>query len=378
VSAVVVAGALANKPGSSGEAWVRMSWARGLASLGLDVWFVEQLDDPADPDPAALDWFHSVTDSFGLGRRASLLSGDEALVGPELDELVELAAEASLVNISGHLTLPGLMHAFRRRVMIDIDPGFTQFWHAAGLAGANVEGHDAYFTIGELIGTPGCPIPTSGIDWQPVRQPVFLEDWPVGPAPEPDRFTTVATWRGPFGPIEHAGRTYGLKVHEFRKFMSLPQKSPHRFELALDIHPSDSADLEQLRAHGWEVVDPGAAAGDPESFRAYIQGSGSEFSVAQGVYVDTACGWFSDRTSRYLASARPALIQDTGFSRILPVGEGLVAFTTLEEAVAGANDLVARHEEHSAAARRIAAEHFAAPTVLAAFCERAGIDRPGR
>lgn len=378
MSSVVVAGALANKPGSSGEAWVRMSWVRGLASLGLDVWFVEQLGDPGEADPAAVDWFRSVTDSFGLEPRASLLADDEALVGPGLGELVEIAAEASLVNISGHLTLPELMGAFRRRVMIDIDPGFTQFWHADGLAGANVEGHDAHFTIGELIGTPGCPIPTSGIDWQPVRQPVVLEDWPVAPSPEPSRFTTIASWRGPFGSIEHDGRTYGLKVHEFRRFISLPRESPHRFEIALDIHPGDSADLERLHEHGWEVVDPGAAAGDPDTFRAYIQGSGGEFSVAQGIYVDTACGWFSDRTTRYLASARPALVQDTGFSQTLPVGEGLVAFTTLEEAVERAEDIVARYEEHSAAARRIAEEHLAANIVLGAFCERAGIDRPAR
>ena len=375
MTAVVVAGALANKPGSSGEAWVRMSWVRGLESLGLDVWFVEQLDEPGGPDPVALEWFSSVTDGFGLTGRATLLSGGEAHAGPSLDELVEIAAEASLVNISGHLTLPELMRAFRRRVLIDIDPGFTHFWHAARLPGAHVEGHDAYFTIGELIGTPACPIPTSGIDWQPVRQPVVLEDWPVAPSPEPDRFTTIATWRGPYGPIEHGGRTYGVKLHEFRKFVALPEQSAHRFEVALDIHPGDSADLETLRGHRWKIVDPGEVAGEPDAFRAYVQGSGAEFSVAQGVYVDTACGWFSDRSTRYLASARPALVQDTGFSRLLPVGEGLVAFTTLEEAVAGATDLVARYEEHCAAARRIAEEHFAAPIVLAPFCDRAGIDR---
>jgi hypothetical protein len=210
-------------------------------------------------------------------------------------------------------------------------------------------------------------------DW-----PVVLEDWPVAPSAEPNRFTTIATWRAPFGSIDHGGRTYGLKVHEFRKFVTLPEESPQRFELALDIHPGDFADLERLRGHGWEVVDPHAVAGDPDAFRAYVQASGGEFSVAQGVYVDTACGWFSDRSTRYLASGRPVLLQDTGFSRVLPAGEGLVAFTTLEEAVAGANDIVARYSEHSAAARRIAEEQFAAPAVLGDFCDRAGIERPGR
>src|SRR5207249_4043766 len=81
---------------------------------------------------------------------------------------------------------------------------------------------------------------------------------------------------------------------------------------------------------GWQLVDPCVAAGDPHAFRGYVQGSWAEFSVAQGVYVETESGWFSDRTVRYLASGKPALVQDTGFSRLYPVGEGLLAFCTLD------------------------------------------------
>jgi hypothetical protein len=373
MTTVVVAGALANKAGSSGEAWVRMSWARGLEALGLDVWFVEELAAPPDEGDAAVAWFESVTRRFGFERRATLLAGTEAIAGPSLDDLVAIAPEATLVNISGHLTLPSLFDAFRQRVMVDIDPGFTQFWHEAGIPEANVEGHDTYFTIGELIGTPGCPIPTGGIGWRPTRQPVVLDDWPVTDSPQLDRFTTIATWRGPFGPIEHGGRTYGLKVHEFRKFISLPRDSQHGFEIALDIHPAETPDLEALKENRWRIVDPHAVAGDIDGFRAYIQGSGAEFSVAQGMYVDTACGWFSDRTTRYLASGKPALVQETGFSRVLPVGEGLVSFRTLEEAVAGAAEIAHNYVEHAAAARRIAEKHFDAGRVLTRFCERADI-----
>jgi len=257
--------------------------------------------------------------------------------------------------------------------MVDIDPGFTQFWHQEGLAGANVAGHDAYFTIGERIGCRDCPIPTGGIDWRPVRQPVVLEDWPVVEPEEGDRFTTIATWRGPFGPVEHGGRKYGLKVHEFRKFIDLPQRSPQRFEIALDSHPADEGDVEALREHGWRIADPQLVAGDPEAMRAYVQGSSAEFSAAQGMYVDTACGWFSDRSVRYLASGRPVLVQDTGFSGILPVGEGLLAFRTLEEAVAGANEIASRYFEHCSAARQIAERYFGAERVLARFCEEAGV-----
>jgi hypothetical protein len=370
---VVVAGALANKAGSSGEAWVRMSWVRGLQALGLDVWFAEELGQREDAAEEAVAWFRAVAERFGLQNRATLFSHGEAVVGPSQDDLVEVAAEASLVNISGHLTFPKLFHAFRRRVMVDIDPGFTQFWHAEGIAGANVAGHDLYFTIGERIGTPGCPIPTAGIEWHPVRQPVVLEDWPLTLSQDADRFTTIGTWRAPFGPIEYDGHTYGLKVHEFRKFLALPQRSPHRFEVALDIHPADRGDLDALRRNGWSVVDPERVARDPDAFRDYVQGSGAEFSVAQGVYVDTQCGWFSDRTTRYLASGRPALVQDTGFGERIPVGAGLIAFRTLEQAAAGTRDIVARYSEHAAAARRIAEEHFASERVLARFCDEAGI-----
>jgi hypothetical protein len=370
---VCVAGALANKPGQSGEAWVKLSWVRGLRALGLDVWFTEELASSAVDEAEAAAWFGSITERFGLAGKATLLSDQEAIVGPSLEELLELAPEATLVNISGHLRLPRLFGAFRRRVMVDIDPGFTQFWHAAGLEEANVEGHDVHFTIGELIGTDGCRVPTGGIQWHRVRQPVLLDDWPVAPAGDPDRFTTIASWRGPFGPVEHEGRTYGLKVHEFRKFIELPELSPHRFEVALDIHPADREDLTALREHGWQVVDPRSVAGDPEGLRAYVQGSGAEFSPAQGMYVDTACGWFSDRTVRYLASGKPALVQDTGFSTILPVGEGLVAFRTLGEAVDGAADIVARYPDHATAARRLADDHFAAERVLRRFCDEAGI-----
>jgi hypothetical protein len=373
MTAVVVAGALANKAGSGGEAWVRLSWIRGFERLGLDVRFVEELPGSIAADPAKLEWFEAVTKRFDLEGRATLLVQGEAIAGPSLTDVETFAAEATLVNISGHLTPSPLFDVFRRRVMVDIDPGFTQFWHDAGIPGANVSGHDLYFTIGEQIGSPDCPIPTGGIEWQHVRPPVVLDDWPVADSGEPDYFTTIANWRGPFGPVEHGGRTYGLKVHEFRKFRALPRRSPQRFEIALSIDPADQADLAALREHGWLIADPHEVAGDPDAFRAYVQGSGAEFSVAQGVYVATRCGWFSDRTTRYLAAGKPALVQDTGFSRTLPVGDGLIAFRTLEEALQGAADITARYQEHTIAARRIADDFFSANRVLARFCEEAGI-----
>jgi hypothetical protein len=385
VPAVVVAGALANKPRNGGEAWVRLSWILGLRQLGLDVRFVEQLSPEScvDEQGAVVDaaesvnvaWFRSVTEQFGLSAVSTLLVGDDAVVGPPLLDLMAVAEGCSLVNISGHLDHARLFAAFRSRIHVDIDPGFTQFWHALGYPGAKVAGHDQHFTIGESIGSAGCSILTSGVHWRATRQPVLLADWPVTPVNVEDRFTTVASWRAPFGSIVYEGRTYGLKVHEFRRFLDLPSLAPHVFEVALSIHRGDAADLEALHLHGWQVVDPAEVAATPDDFRRYVQGSAAEFSVAQGVYVDTRSGWFSDRSARYLASGKPVLVQDTGVGQHLPVGRGLLTFSTSQEAADGAASIAAKYAEHSAAARELAEQYFAAERVLARFCDEAGLTR---
>ena len=383
MATVLVGGAVANKLHNGGEAWVRLSWIRGLQKLGLDVWFVEQIDSATcvdasgEPAPFAESenrrYFDAVMDEFGLTGRASLLYEDaREASGPALGELADLAAEADLlVNISGHLQAPALLGVLRRKAYVDLDPGFTQFWHADGWTG--LQGHDSYFTVGENIGQPGCEIPTEGIDWRPVPPPVVLEDWPLSPDGEPGRFTTVGAWRGSFGVIERDGHTYGLKVHEFRKVIELPAKAPFDFEIALDIYPGDDRDRESLEAHGWHLVRPADVVRGPLEFRRYVQGSGAEFSVAQGIYVDTKSGWFSDRSVRYLASGRPALLQDTGFSSNYPVGEGLVPFRTVEEAAAGARSIAADYQAHRAAARALAEERFDSEKVLPRFLAEAGL-----
>jgi hypothetical protein len=148
---------------------------------------------------------------------------------------------------------------------------------------------------------------------------------------------------------------------------------PTIFEIALNIHPGDHKDRAALEASGWRITDPLIAAGTPDAFRRYVQESGAEFSVAQGIYVDTDSGWFSDRTTRYLASGKPVLVQDTGFSRSLPTGQGLVAFRTLEEAVRGAESIVADYAGHCRAAREIAERYFDSDVVLGRLMEEVGV-----
>jgi hypothetical protein len=368
MAVVIVAGALANKPGNGGEAWVRLSWVRGLQRLGCEVYFVEQI---TRPQPLHRDYFRSVIDRFDLTDQAALVTANgEPCVGLSPDRLPNADL---LVNVSGHLTLPALLNRCRQKAYVDIDPAYTQIWHADPATTFAVGGHDFYFTIGENVGSPDCPIPTGGLDWRPIRQPVVLADWPVSGTDTPRRFTTVASWRGAFGPVSHAGQTYGLKVHEFRKLFDLPRRSPFEFEIALDIHPADARDRAGLVEHGWRLVGPAAVAADPEAFRRYVQNSGAEFSVAQGVYAGTNSGWFSDRTARYLASGKPSLVQDTGFGRHLPVGEGLLAFRTLDEAVAGADAIERDYPRHCAAARAIAEEYFDSDKVLTRLLHEVGV-----
>jgi hypothetical protein len=373
MSVVIVAGALANKPHNGGGAWERLSWVTGLRRLGCDVYFVEQI---ASANGVPLEWFRSVTEWFDLGGRAALVDArSNECVGMSWSRMREIATAADLlVNLSGHLTLEPLLAGPRRKVYVDVDPGYTQIWHADPATPFTVAGHDEYFTIGENIGTLDCPIPTGGIHWRPVRQPVVLDDWPVTPAQEPCRFTTVASWRGAYGPLQFGGRTFGVKAHEFRKVLPLPRLVDQAvFEIALDVDAPDTKDLWALREHGWRVTDPRTASGTPEAFRRYVQESAAEFSVAQGVYVETTSGWFSDRTVRYLASGKPALVQDTGCGRHLPIGEGLVAFRTLDEAAAGAERILADYERHCEAARAIARDFFDSDKVLGRFLQEVGV-----
>jgi hypothetical protein len=382
----IVGGAVANKYLNGGAVWTRLSWALGMQKLGFDVYFLEQIDRDSCVDASGaitgfedcqnLKYFKKIMKKFGLDKSAALIyQNGEKIDGMSRHELADLISDADLmINITGHLCLPSIKKCKARKIYIDLDPGFTQFWHEAGLLNGQLDWHDFFFTIGEAIGTPGCSIPTGDIPWRTTRQPVVLDHWPFVSRGNPDRFTTVAGWRDAYGPVEYGGQTFGLKVHQFRRFMNLPKSIPQSCEIALDIHSADNRDLDLLYKNGWVIKDPRQLVPDPDMFRSYVQNSGAEFSVAKSTYVDTHSAWFSDRSVRYLASGKPVLIQDTGFSHVYPVGEGLLAFNTMEEAIAGAKSISENYASHCRAARSLAETWFDSDKVLAAMLDQ--IDGP--
>ena len=354
---MIVAGAVAQRP-RPGHAWVFLQWLLGLRRLGCDVAFVDRL-----PGDAA--WLGRAMDRFGVPH-ALLDEGGRAVAGLSDDELRGRVRGSTLLNVTGYLRDERLLDLAARRVYVDLDPGFPQMWRELGLADV-LAGHDRFVTVGRNVGRSRCGVPTCGLDWIGTAPPVVLEEWPV--AGRGSRFTTIASWRGAFAPVEYRGGMFGLRVHEFRKFAELPRLAGGDFELALDIDPAETRDLELLRSNGWLVVDPARVAPDLDGYRAYVRGSAAELMVAKSMYVQTRSGWFSDRSACYLAAGKPVLAQDTGLRDHYPTGEGLVVFSTLDEAVAGVETIRADYARHSRAARELAEAAFHSDRVLGSLLE---------
>lgn len=378
---ITVAGSIAQKPHQAGHSWQFLQYLLGFRRLGWDVLFVDRLEDGLCRDehgracaPAAsvnLRWVDAVMREFALDGAWSVVLDGGRHAGLSRERVLEHVRDSDLLlNVMGFLADDELLGAARKRVFLDTDPGFGQMWKALGLADI-FAGHEAHVTIGERIGRADCAIPTCGLDWITTPQPVVLDAWPMAPPPlRRDAFTTVGRWRGAYGPIDFEGHRYGLRVHEFRRFAKLPRASGARFELALDIDPAETADLALLADGGWRLVDPARAGRTPSAYRDWIARSAAEYMVAKGMYVDTRSGWFSERSICYLASGRPVLAQDTGLGDLYPLGEGLIAFSTLDEAVAGVEAIRSDHGRHARAARALAAEHFDSDRVLARLLER--------
>jgi len=376
MTTAVVAGALATKPGNGGNAWTRLTWLVALERLGFDTCFVERVPSGPAMDEQ-VEWARAVLAAEAPGVRSVFVGTEGELVrtgGPGHAGAEMLDDADLLLNISGHLP-GGALGAARARVSVflDDDPGYTQVWAEAGKGVPGLADHDLHCTYGLNVGRPGCPVPTVGLTWHPLVPPVLLDRWAMPPAEAGSPFTTVATWRSPFGTLTHGGVVHGGKHQEFRRVLALPDLVDAAFALALDLHPGEVDDIAALAMHGWKVVDAASTVDDAGSYRRWVGASNAEFSAAQGVYVGMGCGWVSDRTAAYLAAGRPAVVQDTGAGSQLPVGEGMLVWHDLDDAVSGVEAVLADPARHAAAARRLAVEHFDATTVAGRVCALAGV-----
>jgi len=372
---------IAEVPHQGGATWAVLQYVLGFRELGHTVYFVEPVKPEALlPAGASLEssinaaYFRQVAAEFGLENQAALwLVGTEQTAGRAYADLRIIARTADvLVNISGMLRDEALTEHIPSRVYLDLDPAFNQLWHATQNIDMGFGGHNYHVTIGQAIGLPSCTIPTCGLDWIRTLQPVVLKYWPDAGVRHSDFMSTVANWRA-YGSIEYGGMFYGQKAHSLRQFIQLPVLSGEKFVLAMAIHPGEQRDLAALKSNGWQLADPGQCADTPGHYQRFIRESKAEFAIAKSGYAVSRCGWFSDRSVCYLASGRPVIAQETGFSAFLPTGEGLFTFSSCDDVMAGIEALRSDWARHSRAARAIAEEYFDSGKVLTALLQGIGL-----
>jgi hypothetical protein len=381
---VVVLGYIVRGP-LGGLAWHHLQYVMGLAVLGHDVYFLEDSDDyPSCCDPSrdttgvdpsyGLKFIARCFGQVGLGNHWAYHDAHAARWhGPCAGRIPEVCRQADLLlNLSGINPLRPWCLEVPARALVDTDPIFTQVRHLQDPSARHrALQHTVFFSFGENFGLPGCSTPDDGLPWRPTRQPVVLDAWPVTPGPAGGKFTTVMQWDSYRGRT-HEGRRYGMKSDSFGPYWELPRQAGPHFELAVG---SESAPRETLRDAGWAVRDPLEVTRDPWTYQEYLRQSRAEFGVAKHGYVVTRSGWFSERSAAYLASGRPVVVQDTGFSNWLPAGRGVLAFQNPEEALAGIDSVNSDYQAHCRAARALAEEHFDAGKVLPRLLEQT-LERP--
>ncbi|HLY03150.1 MAG TPA: glycosyltransferase [Candidatus Cybelea sp.] len=367
----------------AGHTWHHLQYALGLARMGHDVYFLEDSDDfESCYDPVT----HEMTSDprfglayarkvFGHGELAERWAYYDAHTttwhGPTSPRAGELCRTADLcLNVSGVNPLREWHMPIPVRVLIDTDPAFTQVRHLTDPTAMQAAlRHNVFLTFGENVAREGCTIPADGLPWKPTRQPIVLDAWPVTRGRADGNFSTMMQWQS-YPELRHEGRTYGPKSLSFPAYFELPAKVSDRLEVAIG---GESAPRDRLREAGWIVSDPMKPSKDPWIYQRFILRSKAEFTVAKQAYVSTASGWFSDRSAEYLACGRPVVTQETGFSRWLETGKGLMAFDSLEEAALGMERISRDYERHCRAARLLAEEYFDARRVLSSLLANATV-----
>ena len=361
--------------------WV-LQYLVGLQKLRHEVYFVEKsgyagscydplkniMSDDCSYGIAILD---ALLARFGMQDRWCFVDAQENYHGLSRERVEAVFKSADLfIDMGTHgAWLPEAAET-SLRVLIDGEPGFTQIKMEKQLAaGEELPRYDFYYTVGSNIGTAKTTAPTAQKEWRSVFHPVVTDLFLAETAHTNAAFTTVMNWQS-HQPIDFNGTRYGQKDIEFVKFMDLPRRTAVLLEVAI---AGKNVPTTQLMDSGWRVRDAHKVTLSYDSFREYIRASKGEFSICKHVFVTTNSGWFSDRSAAYLASGRPVVLQDTGFSEHLPCGRGLFAVCTVDEAAAAIEEINGNYERHAKWARDIAVEFLDVPKVLGRFLHELGI-----
>ncbi|BAY25894.1 hypothetical protein NIES2100_57020 [Calothrix sp. NIES-2100] len=374
-----------------GVAWDYLQYAIGLARLGHDVYYHEDtwswpyhpIDKTYTSDPSySAQYIQEFWEQYApeLKDRWHYLHLHSTSFGMSLAEFTEVARTSDVfLNVSGACIIPDRLSSRCVKIFLDTDPGYNQLMLSERFAWSeNVErwcdsvaAHDRHFTYAENIYNADCLIPKVDFTWQTTRMPVVMDLWQrvaSVPPPQNGAWTTVMTWNAFKGKLIYKDVEYNSKGAEFEKLLTLPQQTNVPLSVAVG---GVKAPLEEIATAGWKVVDAPSATLTPESYQKFIANSRGELSPAKHVYVAMASGWFSCRSACYLAAARPVVVQDTGFSSILPVGKGILTFTTQEEAIAAIHEVEANYTWHTTAALNIAHEYFDSNLVLSQLLDAA-------
>jgi hypothetical protein len=375
----MVAGYIVRGP-VGGLVWHHLQYVLGLHQMGHQVLFIEYSDEyPScynpqthkfSDDPSyGLSFIQKVFAAFGLESKwAYFHQSSNQWYGKGKSEVYAFIKGADLLlNLSGMNPVAEIYLTIPKRIFLDTDPAFTQIRHLTEPEAINLaRQHSHFFSFGENIGKEECIIPDDGFNWQPTRQPVVINAWPFTPGDKQAKWTTVMQWDS-YKVRQYDGRTFGMKSSCFDSYLNMPQSINDHMELAIG---SATAPREKLKQAGWDITDPLSVTQTHNTYQQYIRQSKGEWSVAKHGYVISRSGWFSERSAGYLASGRPVVVQDTGFSDVLETGKGLMAFSSLEESVEAIEKINLDYQLHSRAARELAEEYFRADKVLNAILDK--------
>jgi hypothetical protein len=372
---VLANGSLAKYPPGGGHWTAFLQYLLGLDALGHEVFWLELLRSTGNKerDHRLIKIFLMRLQRYGFAGRCGVLLFDCDIADAKLESakvygvskktVEEIIRSADLVwNFCCTLRQP-LLSSFKYRALIDLDPGMVQVPELSDHFA--IADHHFLLTVGSKMGEPECRVPTAGRMWRRFMPFVHLPAWE--PAPDPGQsapFTSVTQWT--WDEVWYEDHVYSASKREaFLRYLEVPRRAGRRFELAANIDPGDiTGDRELLVENGWDLTHPHQVARTPSLYRAYLKNSRAEFSCSKPIYRELRTGWFSDRSACYLASGRPVVAEDTGFSEHVPTGLGLFAFNSLDEALGSVAAIDHNYACHSRAARALAEEYFSSEKSL--------------